>query len=933
MPKMPSSHRAISSSRAILATGRVVVATAAMGLMTACASSFFQITPEEGVAKPSTKPAEKPSEKPAPKTAEQPREAAKAPATKPAEKPAEKAPPAVKPEPKPVVPKPVEVKKEEPKKEEPKAAAPQVATAPTAPPAPPVTRRSEPVVEPAAVEPTPAGSDSAGVARLMRSAALWDAVRLFHPWAAMNSVAWDNATVRRLTDVRTANTSQQFAETVQRWLSALNDPVTEVRSAQTVRSPGSNGSRADVLSQVQTVATGKGKTRVVDSTLIITWPETASADSASWVKLRDAIAGAPPISQLVIDLRASRDVAADESRVRNQAASALQLEVASLLTPTTVAGPAIRKRAYVGWADERTATANSGEWRTGEPLVIVRGRAATNARRIVFVANGLTEMPPAIMALVSNKQATLVSDARLSDRSWAPSVSVAMGDGLTATVRTGELINADGTTGVNADTIVTPSASATDSAPSIKTALLVARGKLQLGARPIEIAGNQLGGDATGSSAWATAHYPIMGARLLALYKSWATLRNFHAYQELRDENIDEVMMRTIPRVESATDAYSYASAMLDFVSTATDAQVQLNSPTLEQHIGAASAPFAVRSIEGRAIVTRVAPTEAGKASGVIVGDEISSADGYPMPAYLNEHRRYSSSSNDWTRIRNTMAMVSLGGAGNGLYRIRDASNRERQVNIERTLENTRAMKFSDRANASVARELGTGFAYIDATRATAADVEKAFQDYASARAIVIDARGAVNTPANADAREVLPASLAAMVRKVATMPSNSVGRQTVRIVSEPCATNQQTVGLALCVNERRQRDDVIAADTARRYRGRVVVLIDERTEGAMEQFVMALESAANATLVGSSTAGAIGKTGAVHVPGVLTLTFSESEVRRPDGGQVQRVGIVPQVESQPTVRGIRAGTDEPLERAQQWLREQLDPQPVRRRR
>lgn len=928
MPKMPRFYRAISSSRAVSATGRIVVAGAALGLMTACASSFFQITPEEGVTKPA-KPAEKPADKPAPKAAEKPREPDKAPAAKPTEKAPEKAPPVVKPE-----PRPIEPKKDEPKKEAPKAQAPQPAAAApqTPPPAPPDTRRSEPIVEPAAIEPIPAGSDSAGVARLMRSAALWDAVRLFHPWAAMNSAAWDNATVRRLTDVRTATTSQQFSETVQRWLSALNDPVSEVRGAQASRSAGSNGSRLDVLSQVQTVATGKGKTRVVDSTLVITWPESASSDSASWVRLRDAIAGAPPVSQLVIDLRASRDVAADESRARNHAVAALQLEVASLLTPNIVAGPAIRKRAYVGWVDERTITVNSGEWRVGEPLVIVRGRAATNARRIVFVANGFTEMPPAIMALVSNKQATLVSDSRLTDKAWVPFVSVAMGDGLNATVRTGELLNADGTTGVNPDTIVAPSASATDSAPSIKTALLVARGKLQIGARPIEIAGNQLG-DATGSAVWSTAHYPIMGARLLALYKSWATLRNFHAYQELRDENIDEVMTRAIPRVEAATDAYSYASAMLDFVSTATDAQVQLNSPTLEQHIGAASAPFAVRSIEGRAIVTRVAPTEAGKASGVIVGDEISSADGYPMPAYLNEHRRYSSSSNDWTRIRNTMAMVPLGGPGNGLYRVRDANNRERQVNIERTVENTRTMKFSDRANASVARELGTGFAYLDATRATEAEVDKTFQDFSTSRAIVVDARGSVSTPTNADAREALPAPLAAIVRRVATSPVNMIGRQTVRIVSEPCATNQLTVGPALCSNERRQRDDVVAADTARRYRGRVVVLIDERTEGTMEQFVMAMESAANATLVGSSTAGAIGKTGAVHVPGVMTLTFSASELRRPDGGQVQRVGIVPQVESQPTVRGIRAGNDEVLDRAQAWLREQLDPQPARRRR
>jgi hypothetical protein len=53
--------------------------------------------------------------------------------------------------------------------------------------------------------------------------------------------------------------------------------------------------------------------------------------------------------------------------------------------------------------------------------------------------------------------------------------------------------------------------------------------------------------------------------------------------------------------------------------------------------------------------------------------------------------------------------------------------------------------------------------------------------------------------------------------------------------------------------------------------------------------------------------------------------------VRRGDGGQVQRLGITPSVSLRPTVRSVRNGGDEVLERAHQWLLQQLDPPPRRR--
>ena len=40
------------------------------------------------------------------------------------------------------------------------------------------------------------------------------------------------------------------------------------------------------------------------------------------------------------------------------------------------------------------------------------------------------------------------------------------------------------------------------------------------------------------------------------------------------------------------------------------------------------------------------------------------------------------------------------------------------------------------------------------------------------------------------------------------------------------------------------------------------------------------------------------------------------------DGTETQRIGIVPDIEIKPTIEGIRAGKDEVLEKAIEWIKE-----------
>lgn len=903
--------------------------------LSACAQ-MFTITPEDGSApaakaKPKAEP--KPEKPKAPEKVPEPK-VEKPKVEKPAETPAEKSTEKPKPE----------VKKEPEKKPEP---APKPVKQPDPPktdnsnrpaaavPAPPVVRRAEPTMEAPALEPAPGGSDSAGVARLMHAAAIWDAVRLFHPAVAANRAEWDNITVRKLTDVRTANTRDQYATVMRDWLSRLNDPITRLvdSAAGAPRMVAASGS-ADVTSATQIVVTGTKKNRVEDTTLVMQWPSArSSGDSAGWSNLRDAIRGVRTTVPLVIDLRTattSMTVGSDNENVRK-----LQLEVASALATAPAAGAGVRRRVYEGWPDERPGVASPlgvAAWRVSDAAVNVVPTFGNKPRRVVFIANSGTMLAPAMMALVSSRQAVLVSESALSDRAFVPVTRIALGDGLLAEIRTGELINADGNTGLQPDTIVGVATSPSDSAPALRTAIRIARGTIAPRAMVASgtSASSAFANSAVlASSAWTTAHYPIMGARLLAAFKMWGTLRAFHAYNDLRDENVDEALQRFIPRVEAAADPFAYASTMLEYATTLNDAQVEMTSPTITQHLGAAATPFATRWIEGRAIVTQIANDDAGRATGLALGDEITAADGFPMAAYITEHRRYGAASNEWTQFRNSMSFIPRGAPGEALLKVRDASNRERTINVPRTAAYLNRFPENERTS-SIFREFTGGIGYIDLDRATDAHIDSAFRTLGNSRALILDARGRGRTNSSG----AMSPALENLLRRLATtQPGAAIDRQTIRIIGEPCAPAGSRIASTSCALERRQFEDVISPDASPRYKGRIVVLIDERTQGAMEQFGLGIESVANPVFIGSPSAGAAGAITSMTLPGQITMAFSGSDLRHADGRQLQRVGITPQVEASPTVKSVRAGSDEVLERAQQWLIQQLDPAPPKRKR
>ena len=99
-------------------------------------------------------------------------------------------------------------------------------------------------------------------------------------------------------------------------------------------------------------------------------------------------------------------------------------------------------------------------------------------------------------------------------------------------------------------------------------------------------------------------------------------------------------------------------------------------------------------------------------------------------------------------------------------------------------------------------------------------------------------------------------------------------------------------------------------------FKGKVIILVNETTQSSAEFHSMAYRVNPNATVVGSSTAGADGNVSQFYLPGGISTMISGIGVYYPDGKDTQRVGIVPDIEVKPTIEGIKKGKDEVLEKA-----------------
>jgi C-terminal processing protease CtpA/Prc len=398
---------------------------------------------------------------------------------------------------------------------------------------------------------------------------------------------------------------------------------------------------------------------------------------------------------------------------------------------------------------------------------------------------------------------------------------------------------------------------------------------------------------------YAASATPDAGLRLLALYRYWNMVDYYFPYRYAIGEDWQRVLPEFIPEFIAASTAEQYQLALLRLAARLHDTHAALSSPVLQHYWGTYYAPVQVRFVENQAVVTAYFNDALGTASGLQKGDVVLRVNGVKVADLVKAHQPLTPASNEPVQLRN-IAQILLRGNTTQLAVVVRRSGRELPLTLTRypaSQLNLAINSGTPDPKAPAWRLLPGNIGHLVLGTIHDNEVSNIMKAAKDTKGLIVDLR---NYPADF---------------VVYSLVSYLLSKPTSFVKFSQLSTTYPGVF------EAGPELTIPAAQSTPSYAGKVLILVNELTQSSAEFHAMALRAVPGALVLGSTTAGADGNVSAIVLPGNVTTRFTGIGVFYPDGRETQRIGIVPDVEVKPTIKGISEGHDEVLEKAVQLIK------------
>ena len=388
-------------------------------------------------------------------------------------------------------------------------------------------------------------------------------------------------------------------------------------------------------------------------------------------------------------------------------------------------------------------------------------------------------------------------------------------------------------------------------------------------------------------------HFPDVGFRLLALYRYWNMIQYFYPNKYLTNKNWNVILKEYIPKFVSADSELAYELAALQLIGEVDDTHANLweGKEKIDSLRGYWLAPFQVRFIENQLVVTKYYEPDLQTASGLNIGDIITHINGKTIKAIVDSVKTYYPASNDAARMRD-IANDILRSNYKTIQISYISSNQSKQKNLA-LYDRQNMFKYMFKKDTTLCYKLlNDNISYITLKSIKKDDIDNIKKDFNNTKGIIIDIR---NYPPDFVPFLLGSYFVSSNTPFVKFTSGNSDNPGEFRFIS-PISMN--------------------IPKPEETYKGKLVVIVNEETQSQAEYTAMAFRAGNNTTIIGSQTAGADGNMSEIILPGGIKTLISGVGVFYPDGKQTQRIGIVPDIVVKPTVKGIREGRDELLEKA-----------------
>jgi C-terminal processing protease CtpA/Prc len=370
--------------------------------------------------------------------------------------------------------------------------------------------------------------------------------------------------------------------------------------------------------------------------------------------------------------------------------------------------------------------------------------------------------------------------------------------------------------------------------------------------------------------------------RLLTLFRYWNVIYYYFPHKYLMDKSWDETLTESIFPFINATDEQHYKIAFLKLAASLNDGHgytnIEKGYPNESQDI--------IELVEGETVVK----IDKG---GLNKGDIVNGVG-----------------ERDIDYIRDSLSvLIPASTKGNKEYRINCYVAEmiffhETDVTILRKDQKLTVHMFPsfpdlfEKKNPSPHRWISNDIGYVDLSLLTTEEMNLIFQSFADMKGIIFDLRKTGPYEFSVDLFSRLMSD-----QKTCLFP------MVIWVLEHPGT-------FAWWMTETLPCNDVRTT----RIKGRIVFLINENSQSALETKAWVARTNYNAILIGRPTSGALGQVIQIPLPGNQIAFFSGVGLFSLDGTELQRKGIIPDIEVYPTLETIREGKDEILEAAIEYL-------------
>lgn len=395
--------------------------------------------------------------------------------------------------------------------------------------------------------------------------------------------------------------------------------------------------------------------------------------------------------------------------------------------------------------------------------------------------------------------------------------------------------------------------------------------------------------------------YPNMkfddtGYRLLGLFRYWNIIEYYYPYKEIMGEDWNQVLLEFIPEFINGSDYESYLMTIAELTTRIHDSHVMLLDKSrnyISKRFGIYRIPVTFVKIGDQIVVNKVFSS-----CGLELGDIILKVGNKDINEILEERRKYISQSREDTGRLIYDDLLRLHEKNTDVTVLRDG--KILVVNVKGS------QKDINYRVETKSQEMENGeIYYINVGFLKKGDIDKIMKRYWNTKGLILDLRNYPSTPIVYELAEYLIPTQKEFMR--VSIPNRAVPGEfyySIPFVSgKPKKENNEI-----------SNDDI--------YKGRLVIIIDERTMSQGETTAMSLRNAPNSVVLGRPSAGANGDYRDFCLPGNLMTRISGLGVFYPNKETIQIVGVQPDVYVEPTIEGIKEGRDEYIEKAIEIIKE-----------